>query len=530
MRPDQIILLVANSTSQAQAFQQALAQHGCAVRVVAGEPAFQQCLQEWAATPTFSFATLAEAMPEGLLVLDTRGRVDFANPRLCDLIGLRVADLKQRFWAALFQAEDIDPLSYAWERLQAGETITWEGRLRRPDGRSVPVEGRSAPLLNEEGRYEGSVSLVLERPIGGDPEQLLSQLQAALAACPDGVALTDEGGHYFFVNAALATQYGYDRPMDLLGQVWENAYRPEQRQFLSATAFPTARTHGHWMGRVEACRRDGSAFPQEVSLTFMGARETRTDRWFWLLRDATEAQQQQERRARAERWQVIQSLLGGVAHNFNNLWMGVLGRSELLLHQTLEEPVRDELNKLNQAVQRCTEFLRTLTRVVTDRPLEQRSLFSVNDLLAEVGQMARRYWQERLGQPEDTLTIAELFGARGEIHGQAEALREAVECLVINALEAMPQGGTLTLESQEEGNTVLVTVGDTGVGLSEEAQTHLFEPFFTTKRTVGAGLSLSLAYQIICQHGGEIDVESAPGAGTKWHLRLPRSNSGGATR
>jgi signal transduction histidine kinase/ActR/RegA family two-component response regulator len=214
-------------------------------------------------------------------------------------------------------------------------------------------------------------------------------------------------------------------------------------------------------------------------------------------------------------------LAGGVAHDFNNILAAILGRTQLLLQTVVEDDVRRQLEVIEraaldgaQAVRRVQEF----TRVRQD---EHFGVLDVNEVLRGVLELTRPAWEAEAKRRGTTLaTLLDLL-ARQPVFGNASELREVFTNLVLNALDAMPWGGTLSIASADADGEVRVTVRDTGTGMDEVTLGRVFEPFFTTKVVQGTGLGLSVAYGIVKRHRGRIEVASQPGLGTEFTIHLP---------
>jgi GAF domain-containing protein len=233
--------------------------------------------------------------------------------------------------------------------------------------------------------------------------------------------------------------------------------------------------------------------------------------------------QSQAQLVQIERLRALGEMAAGVAHDFNNLLAVILGRAQLLLGRIRDPEVVRGLEAVSQAaldgaqtVRRIQEF----TRTRTTRPLVPLDL---RVLLDELVELSRPRWQDE----------AQSRGIHYEVRldrdhvplvaGRPEELRELFMNLLTNALEAMPAGGQCVFRLTSEGAHVVVTVQDTGCGMSEETRRRVFEPFFTTKGPKGTGLGLAVTWGIVTRHGGTIDVESKLGGGTTFTLRLPVS-------
>lgn len=249
-----------------------------------------------------------------------------------------------------------------------------------------------------------------------------------------------------------------------------------------------------------------------------------------IERELREAKMRRERKRmeetlrQSEKMRALGEMAGGVAHDFNNILAIVLGRAQLALEDVRDDRTRKSIQIIEQTAldaTRITQRLREFAGVRGDRDAEQVSL---NQLAEGAIQMV----ECRRVELKKTTGIAIEIGT--ELHETAPVrvnsaeLREALVNIIFNAMDAMPEGGTITIKSGQENGSALLSISDTGVGIPEEIRAKVFEPFFTTKASKGTGLGLSVTYSIINHHGGSIEVESAPGKGATFNIRLPADN------
>jgi PAS domain S-box-containing protein len=246
-----------------------------------------------------------------------------------------------------------------------------------------------------------------------------------------------------------------------------------------------------------------------------------------VLRE-TEAQLRQ-----AQKMEAVGRLAGGVAHDFNNLLTVIRGYSELLLGRLgPTDAMRKDMEEVKKAADRASGLTRQLL-AFSRRQFIAAKVVDLNALVANMDGMLRRLIGEDIVE-----LCAELDSSTGAIKADPGQVEQVIMNLVVNARDAMPKGGRLTIETRnvtigkgarldavgvEAGSYVLLAVRDTGHGMDAETQSHLFEPFFTTKeKGKGTGLGLSTVYGIVKQSGGSITVESAPGRGTTFRIYFPR--------
>jgi CheY-like chemotaxis protein len=223
-------------------------------------------------------------------------------------------------------------------------------------------------------------------------------------------------------------------------------------------------------------------------------------------------------------------LAAGITHNFNNVLMALLGQTHIMrLHLQRGTSSKDQLlMHLGRQEQVVVDAAETVRRIcVTTRPRGTGSFTAVaiNEVVADVVEMTRYRWKDEPQARGVEITLRTDFVAVPAVFGQEAELREALTNLLLNAIEALPCGGTITITTRAtraaEGELVEVTVSDTGIGMPEAVQVRLFEPFFTTKGAKGTGLGLSMVYGIVSRHGGTTKVTSAREKGTAVTVRLP---------
>jgi signal transduction histidine kinase len=253
-----------------------------------------------------------------------------------------------------------------------------------------------------------------------------------------------------------------------------------------------------------------------------------------LERALAELRSTQKQVIRQERLAALGTMAGGIAHDFNNSLAIIAGFGELLLRDArlagnsegATLPITTILTAAEDAAKivcRLGEFYRP------DEMEEQRLPVALNQLIEQAIAMTQPRWQTEATARGHTITVAAELGDIPSIVGDAAELREALTNLIFNAIDALPEGGNITFHTHVEGETVVLKISDTGTGMSEAVRQRCLEPFFTTKGHRGTGLGLAMVFGIIERHTGSIEIESAPGQGTTFVLRLPAAQAGSAT-
>lgn len=286
-------------------------------------------------------------------------------------------------------------------------------------------------------------------------------------------------------------------------------------------------------------RKDGSCVDVEVMETLLSTTGS-GGLVMGVARDLTERKKAESRLReleeqfrQAQKLETIGRLAGGIAHDFNNMLSAIIGYSEMILRSLREgDPLRRDIEQIRKAAERSAELTRQLL-AFSRRQVFELKVVNLNSIIKNMEDMLRRLIGEDIAL--QTILPEGLWNVKVD-PGQIE---QVIMNLVVNARDAMPNGGTLTIDTTnvvldeeyasrhvgvQPGEYVMLAVSDTGCGMTEEVKSHLFEPFFTTKeKGKGTGLGLSTVYGIVKQSGGNIWVYSEPGRGTTFKIYLPRS-------
>jgi len=222
-----------------------------------------------------------------------------------------------------------------------------------------------------------------------------------------------------------------------------------------------------------------------------------------------------------ERLRAFREMAGEVAHDFNNTLSGILARAQLLLADVQDPDVRRSLRMIEQVALEGAWVVRRFQDFSRTRPARPFQLVDLNQLVEEIASSARSRWTQQLSARGITGEVRSETSSVPAVMGDAAELRQVLTAIALNALDAMPEGGTLSFRTGSEGGRVFCQVADSGIGMTEQVRLHIFDPFFTTKREKGKGFGLSGAYAIVDRHAGEMNVESDVGRGTVFTVWLP---------
>src|SRR5215210_6484117 len=228
-----------------------------------------------------------------------------------------------------------------------------------------------------------------------------------------------------------------------------------------------------------------------------------------------------EQYSQTEKMSALGELASGVAHDFNNTLAGILGRAELLLKTEDPETIASGLRIIIKTAKDGAQTVKRIQDFARQRRDHDFAPLAVDQLLLDVSEITRPRWKDRAEASNVHISLELQIRSNTLVMGDDSELREVLVNMVFNAVDAMPQGGTLTLSAAERDDRIEIAISDTGMGMSEEVRSRIFDPFFTTKGKAGLGLGLAVSYGIIRRHEGTVEAESEAGRGTTFKIRLP---------
>ncbi len=239
-----------------------------------------------------------------------------------------------------------------------------------------------------------------------------------------------------------------------------------------------------------------------------------------MERALEQLRQSQTQLVRSERMRALAELSAGVAHDFNNVLTSILGRVQLMLTHVQDPATRESLQVIERAARNGAQTVRRIMGFARHREGEEFVPLDVNCLVEDAILLTEPRWRDPVSD-RPPIEVKFRRGRPMAVMGSAAELSEVLTNLIFNAVDAMPKGGRLILETRREGNEAVIRVRDTGVGIPPEVMSKLFTPFFTTKGSHNAGMGLSMAREIVTRHGGTIQVQSEPGKGSTFSVHLP---------
>ena len=469
---------------------------------------------------------LIDEASDGIFLADMDGRYLDVNKRGAEMVGYPRPELLQKRITDLIHPEDLASTPLMLDELRAGRTVTNQRRLFRKDGtilhtevgaRMLPDGTVMAIIRDVTERYESAAKL----------ERTTRFLQGIIAAAPVAISVIELDGVVIEWNAAAESLFGWTRE-DVLGQplpIVPETGMSEHIEFRRRVQDGTPASGV----LVERRSKDGSMIAVRLHTGPIRDEHGEVVAYLGMLVDVRAQQELEDRLHQAQKMEAVGQLAGGIAHDFNNVLTAIVGYAELLASEA-EEPERvlERSRAVLRSAGRAARLVQQLLAFSRKQVLEPR-LLNLKRVVAETEQM-----------------LAPLIGAdvtlriecERDVFVQADPVQmeQVLLNLAFNSRDAMPSGGVLTIEVTRldldakqaaslgfsPGPHARIRVTDTGLGMDEDTRRQIFDPFFTTKATgKGTGLGLATVYGIVRQSGGQIRVESEPGQGTCFTIKLP---------
>ncbi|MGZ8782443.1 MAG: PAS domain S-box protein, partial [Gaiellaceae bacterium] len=358
-----------------------------------------------------------------------------------------------------------------------------------------------------------AASLIAAAIVREQSEQVLREheqkLRAVFDTALDAIFITDSDRRYVDVNPAGCELIGVAK-RDLIGRSVDEFLPPERLELVRQT-WDDYIQGGPVLEEWETLRPDSVVVVSEASArpNFVPGLHIA------FMRDITERKRLEAELLSSQKLESIGRLAGGIAHDFNNLLTGITGYASLLLERTNgDSELRRDLTEIVRAAERAAELTKQLLAFGRRQMLKPRPV-DLNTVTAEIGSLLQRLLGENIDL--EVSAAADL----GIVRADPGQIEQVIVNLAVNAKDAMPAGGRLTIATRNGNGTVELVVTDTGSGMDETTAAQIFEPFFTT-REEGVGLGLASVYGIVHQSGGTVSVESAPGQGSVFTVSLPR--------
>ena len=476
-------------------------------------------LFEMVARGKTEWETTFDAMSDGIFIFDRIGELKRVNRAGAAMEALHPRLLLGRQCCAILRTSEEDEACVVENALETRRSVTIEitpTRLKRP--LLVSVE----PVLDENNNAVGVVCTARDlsdlRKVQAVAREHQSLLNNILESARESIYAVDPEGRFKWCNSATLKGLGYQRNAFIGRSLLEMVYEGDRelvKEKLNAALLGSPQTYEMRYfahdGRLRYARVDNSPLVVDGQTTGV----------LGIARDITEQKEERERAARADKLRALGQLASGVAHDFNNSLAAILGRAQLLRRQIDEPALTRNLDIIQTAAEDAAATVRRIQTFARKSPVKEFELVDVAGLLNDAIEITRTRWQNeaRVRGLEYEVVLEAEKGL--STYGSASELREVFVNLIVNAVDAMPKGGKLSITCRRKDARLLLTFSDNGMGMPDDVRQKIFEPFFSTKGAHGTGLGLSVSYSIMERHAGSISVVSEPGKGAMFMIDLP---------
>ena len=478
------------------------------------------------------FIQLSDCMPVIGWSAKPDGFIDYYNKRWYEVTGLPESDGGDESWTPVIHPEDLKKATERWyASVHSGQS--YELKFRLKDWKSGSFRWQIAqarPIRTKDGkiiRWYGTCTDIHKQKLAEESDRRLASIiessqDAIISKTLDGVVMT--------WNHAAERIYGYVAE-EMVGQSISKLLSTEYQQLLPQILATLKSGESLRELVTHEVRKDGTPITVSLSISPIKDDFGSITSISMIARDISEHKRLEDQLRQSQKMDAVGRLAGGVAHDFNNLLTVILGRAELTDKRPgLDDSVRRNIKLIHQTATRAAVLTRQLLQFSRQQVLQPQVL-ELNSIVPDMQEMLRRLVSE------DIDLIIKLNPKAARIKADPGQIEQVVMNLVVNARDAMPNGGKLTIQTSnvdldEEycrthedatpGEYVMLSVGDTGSGMDENTRAYIFEPFFTTKEMgKGTGLGLSTVYGIVKQAGGNIYVYSEIGQGTIFKVYFP---------
>lgn len=479
--------------------------------------------------------TTFDALTDGIFIFDQRGQLRRVNKAAADFEGVQARELIGRRCCQLMQGIEAESCRVA-QVIDTGRAVTFE---LVPEKLGRPVLVTISPLLHDtisaadkekligDGEDKtkaalGAVCIVRDltelRTAEAEAREQRSFLIKLIEHANDSIFALSPDGRLIWFNERLIKFFGYTREEMEAGLFRQFIPPGEKRRVIER--FNDALAGEAQTFEMRALKKNGEQRLLLITYTPIYD-QGRVSSILSIARDITEERVESQRAAQAEKLRALGQLASGVAHNFNNHLAAILGHTQLIKRACNDERIAQRLDIIERAALDGSETVKRIQGFGLQQDVASLEPVDLNQLVQDSANLTCARWRDDAQARGISYKVEMELATLPTVRGSASELREVFVNIILNALDAMPQGGRLRITTKVEKSVVKVEFTDSGIGMSEEVRARIFEPFFTTKSMTGTGLGLAVSHSIIERHGGRLEASSGAGVGSTFSITLP---------
>jgi PAS domain S-box-containing protein len=491
-----------------------------------------------------NYRNLVNRLPDVIYTVSSKGVILSINNTCLEFFGYTQEEMLEREFLRFVHPDDVTVAQTAFQRAVVSKRTAPPGtitlRIIRKNGETRWISLNGSLTQNERGEVVSLQGVIRDITESRKAEANLARLAAAVSAAEESIIITDTTGTIQYVNPCFEQMTGYSRN-EILGKNPRLLNSGKHDRAFYAKLWATISSGETWRGHFTNRKKDGTLFEEEAVISPVRDASDKIVNYVAVKRDVTQQKALESQLRHSQTMEAIGQLAKGVTHDFTNMLVVITNSLHLAKGKLapLAPDIQQYFDNIANAANRAADLTGQLLAFSHQQPVTLRDM-DLNKSVGGVKEMILRTLNQNIR------LAVRVSSEPNIVKIDPAQMEQVIVHLVVNASDAMPNGGRLTIETSHltlspieaiqlsggirmndmvSGPLTVLTISDTGTGMTKEIQTHVFEPFFTTKgKGKSTGLGLSTVYAIVQQHGGVITVYSNPGVGTTFAIYLPLVN------